>query len=855
MPTRDLSTEIPGTIAELSQLGIPATLTAVLDALGLVIAPSLESALGPEQAPAWPAPERGPRSELLGRFTLRRELGRGGMGRVVEARDPELRRSVAVKMLIDPRAVQDRALRRFVAEAQITSQLEHPNIVPVYEMGVDPSGQVFFVMKRVDGHSLSEVFQALRAQEPEAARTWTRHRLLTSFIQVCNAVAYAHDRGVLHRDLKPSNVMLGPFGQVLVMDWGVAGLVGVDEQPIEAEPMEPGGADDAAVGEGIDRMTMARTVDGAALGTPGYMSPEQAQGRIATLDRRSDVWSLGAILYEILTLERAYSGTSVYAIMFASLGMPEDPRVRAPERRIPDEIADVCLRAMAVEADDRYGSATELAEAAEAFLEGSERRRLAEEDIVRAEEHWARYGALTEEQRSAQARRRDLSRSLEPWAPLDEKAPLLAVQDRLAALGLERSGAFEAVISAGEQALSRDPGCPAARAVLARAYRARFEEGESGGDHEAVFYYGQRVRQYDDGRYAALLAGTGALTLRTDPPGAEVHCERFEQRGLVWERVEGRSLGSTPLVGLPLEMGSYLLTLRAPGRRDTRYPVFISRNRHWDSGPTAVPLLTEAEIGEDFVYVPAGPFLEGGDHRSEGCRPLSQQWCEGFLIRVFPQTMAEYAGFINALHGSGRAEEAWQRVPRSQSRLKESGGQIWERPGPGRQYVLPEVDKDGDPWDAQWPALSICWDDAVAFASWYSAQTGRPTSLPLERQWEKAARGVDGRIHPWGERFDPTLCKMRLSRPGRPTPEPVGTFPTDLSVYGMRDVVGSVREWCGDSEYEGDAARRPVRGGAYCTIERTCRIPNRYGHDRWSVYPINGFRLVSPLPAKGERAP
>jgi serine/threonine-protein kinase len=164
---------------------------------------------------------------------------------------------------------------------------------------------------------------------------------------------------------------------------------------------------------------------------------------------------------------------------------------------------------------------------------------------------------------------------------------------------------------------------------------------------------------------------------------------------------------------------------------------------------------------------------------------------------------------------------------------------------------VPELDRDGDRWDPLWAVIAVSWEDAVAYAAWRSERDGVGWSLPSEQEWEKAARGADGRIFPWGHGFDPTLCKMRASRPGRPLPEAVGAFAADTSPYGVKDLAGGMRDWCGDASYGGDPKRRPIRGGSWITIERNCRAAHRNGIEPWIVSSNHGFRLARVAAAAG----
>jgi serine/threonine protein kinase len=235
----------------------------------------------PTNPPPAGAPLPPPGLPAVPGYAIHGEIARGGMGAVLRAEDSRLGRELAVKVLLD-RCLEDPALvARFVAEAKLQGQLQHPGIVPVHELGEYAPGRPFFSMKLVGGQTLAALLQARPTPRQDLPR------FVQWFEQVCQAVAYAHAQGVIHRDLKPGNVMVGAFGEVQVMDWGLAKVVGT------AHPPDPAGAGAWLPTAGDD---VAATRDGAILGTPAYMAPEQACGDIPSLDARTDVFALGALL-------------------------------------------------------------------------------------------------------------------------------------------------------------------------------------------------------------------------------------------------------------------------------------------------------------------------------------------------------------------------------------------------------------------------------------------------------------------------------------------------------------------------------------------------------------------------------
>ncbi|HSD89743.1 MAG TPA: serine/threonine-protein kinase [Kofleriaceae bacterium] len=319
--------------------------------------------LGGEDRPA-PAPD----AIVAGRYKLGRRIGKGGMGEVMAARDEQVARDVAVKRMrsADP---SEKAIRRFLREAMVQGRLEHPAVVPVHEIGRDADGLPFFVMKKLTGTQLAKLL--------EDRTSMPLQRVLRAFADVCLAVEFAHVRGVVHRDLKPDNIMLGDFGEVYVLDWGVAKIIG------EAED-----GDFADIGSGSGEHA---TRAGTAIGTPGYMAPEQVRG-LADIDGRADVYTLGCLLFEILAGEPLHPRGQ--AGMEAALaGGDARPSVRAPDREIAPELDALCVAATQVERADRIQTARDLGERVERYLDGDRdlalRRSLARDHLDRARSAFA----------------------------------------------------------------------------------------------------------------------------------------------------------------------------------------------------------------------------------------------------------------------------------------------------------------------------------------------------------------------------------------------------------------------------------------------------------------------------------
>ncbi len=289
------------------------------------------------------------------RFRIIRAHAKGGLGQISLANDTELNRQVAVKQIQPQFANFLEARERFLKEAKITGALQHPGIVPVYALGDDAEGQPYYAMRFIEGDSLSTAVEAFRKHKWDSERTrWIAFRkLLGRFVDVCQAIEYAHSRGILHRDIKPANIMVGPFGETLVVDWGLAKELSESLRPPNKMPALSGQCEGP---RGED------TREGTVAGTPGYMSPEQASGSIAALSSASDIFSLGATLLFVLTGKSPRPGLLPF--------IPSDFRSvrKSVDVRVPDALLSICMKATAAVPSDRYASAAELAEEIEHWL-------------------------------------------------------------------------------------------------------------------------------------------------------------------------------------------------------------------------------------------------------------------------------------------------------------------------------------------------------------------------------------------------------------------------------------------------------------------------------------------------------
>lgn len=789
--------------------------------------------------------EDGPRQLVGPRYTHHETLGSGGAGEVVAALDRETRRVVALKTLQRQRSGDSCASSRFVEEARITAQLEHPNIIPVYDLGATPNGQPFYTMRVVKRRSLRDVLA-----KPELRSQWSLVRLLGVFLQVTRALAYAHSRGVIHRDVKPENILLGDFGEVYLADWGVARVDPQSTLQIHAEgSVPPPGSS-------------------GPMGTVGYMAPEAMNGEWDAVDHRIDLFALGVVLYEMLAGVRPFEGKMAPEIMLNTCTKsPRPPHETVPGT--PLLLSDICLQMLAKEPKDRPASCDEVARRIEEFLEGAKererRRQEARALCSRASDVVGHFKKLEADAERLTAEARVLLEPLKGWEPVEKKRPGWLRQEAAARAEKDAALVLAEAIELYTKALGYDADCEDAHAGLAELYWSRARLAETQRSAAQQVYYEALVMEHDRGRYTDLLRADAFLSLRSNPSGAHVVARRYYERDRLLVQTEERYLGRTPIQNARLEPGSYVLELKSAGFRDVRYPILVGRGTKHEG---EVNLYTEEEIGKNFIYVPGGTAILGGDPEAYNALPRQEPFVFDFAIAEFPVTFREYCSFLDALELIEPALVS-KRAPSDMRGGSE--GMIVVK-GPDGKWMPYEQLVEGEaralfPPEHDWsvPVCFVDWFDARAYCRWMAERLGARIRLPSELEWEKAARGVDGRVYPWGDCFDPTFCKMRDSRPFAQQPEPNGSFAADESPYGVRDMAGGMREWVGDifgqksiDELESEpepalgtdrsaSSWREIRSGNWNQDHKWARAASRGGAYALSRGGGLGFRLAKSL--------
>ena len=761
------------------------------------------------------------------RYRIGEELARGGVGRILRVRDRQLIRSQVIKLLNRGAKAEQKVMFNFIREAQITAQLEHPNIVPVHDLGILDNGEIYFTMKRIRGRTLKEVLRAIRHGDSKTAKSYTRVRLLEVLKSVCQAVAFAHSRGVLHRDLKPSNVMVGDYGEVLVLDWGIAKVF---EGPEVTHPIR------VKSGDGVKRSSV--------VGTPSYMSPEQAEGKTRKVGVASDVYSLGAILYEILTYRPPFRGKDTKRILEQAIYEdPIPPRVFRPTLHIPQALEDIAMRCLKKAIDERYQSAREVLEAVEHYLskldELDRKYRLAQRKFKSIQPQVDHLRDAFQERRRVEEREMEIEWATPPLAPVDQRRMLWDIRREVKDQVIKTREAVRETERALREVIALYRHHKAAQSELAYLYSVQLEEAERLQDDVEANHFRQMLSEYDhESRFADQLSNTGTLHIRTHPSRVTIYASRGVEVDRTIRFVRETQWGTSPLNVNHIQVGSWRIRLVKSGYADVTYPLYVQRGGIAEVNCT---LYTAEQLGEGFCLVPRGLFAMGGDPTCPTARRLHQEQTHDIAFARYPVTCAEYLEFINDLVREA-PQEAVQRAPRHPS----LGLMLW-RYSRGEGFELPTPTQQM-PWSKRWPVFGISFDDAQRYCQWRSDRSGIKLRLPTEVEWEKAARGLDQRAYPWGDDFDPGFCAIAEGRDHAPHPSDVGVHAQDTSPYGIQDLAGLVHEYCDSPFSRGHQTLRVLKGGSFesqgsAAIRATHRMSVARSQPHFSA----GFRVVKEI--------
>ncbi len=705
--------------------------------------------------------------ERLGDYRLVREIGRGGMGLVYEAQQISLQRTVALKVLPPHLTLSRTRIERFRREAQAAAKLQHPGIVPI--LGVGEVRDVhFFAMELVEGESLQDRLERWRA-EPEGARDF--REALEIVAQLADALQYAHDHGVIHRDVKPQNVLLGKAGVPRLVDFGLAKVMGEESMSLSGE----------------------------LVGTPYYMSPEQALAKRVPIDARTDVFSAGVLLYELLTLHRPFEGRTPQEVLF-QITFKEPRPLRSHDARIPRDLQVVCSKAMDKNPQHRYGSAGELAADLRRFLAHeailarppsppqrllrfARRNRVAV--VAALVVVLASTLAFVLAGRFSAAAHRD--RALAPLRALaaaDDLAQRPVDELRTTLQSVRRVRASFANLGADDAALlgRLERAIQGVGGALAERGQAQLDAGSaSRSDYEYVSGW-LRLREAsqllpDDADVAARSHWSRLLPHLTVevPAGAE---GPVEVSLLPIDVMTGRGLapvelGPAPVEDHPLPPGYYRVVVRGAGGHAEATRTLERRGETLVVTPRLRP--TE-EVVADMVRIEGGPFRFGhGTRESEG--PLfaeRTEEVEPFWIDAHEVSNAQYRAFCDS---TGRAYPIFWTAP----------------------------------YDPAWddlPVMGVSFHDALAYAEW------RGKRLPTLFEWERAARGLDGRAVPWsgGAVTDDEVRARAVVDRGKISDvaqdrvtrafqhylqhvQPVDSIPAGATPEGVHHLLGNVHEW------------------------------------------------------------
>jgi eukaryotic-like serine/threonine-protein kinase len=764
----------------------------------------------------------------INRYTHIKTIGLGGVGAVLSAYEPELNREVAIKILRPDFRNKADSLKRFVREARATAHIEHPNIVPVHQLGVFSDNGVFFSMKKVEGRNLRSVIRKLSEGNQDFLKKYTLRQLLQIFVSIGNGVAYAHSKGVIHRDLKPANIMLGDYGEVMVMDWGLVKYHAEkddsrEEWHVDLDP------DFSTVGHG-DAMS---TIQGSVSGTPAYMAPEQAGGHNEEVDEQTDIYSLGATLYSMLTWETApfeSPMTTNQVLNSVVNGTFKRPRKRAPKRKISRELEAVCLKAMSRKKNERYKSAEKMVRDIKDYLEGYSvsayraswarrffktiRRRplIPSATIVAIFTFLGVLGILHYENKSRVSNLKNFAEysigqgdnyylnALKAYQKLQEEHKKPADETSYGNINnlfaefnrykLEFNSNYSVAAQFLFQAEDLGGRSPGINKELLKVLKQQLNFSLITGNYEETRGLVKQLRLRRHSVFGEIIGSDnkiyeqikmiirdqGMIKVNSTPDGVYVFYQNFNDEGTAKTEKNKMFLGKTPFEA-KVPTGSYLLLPDGKNMGKIKYPVQVLCGQI-----NSVRISVPANIPKGMSYVPEGYFYAGN---RKDLSQMQKIFLPSYFINSDEVTLGEYLEFWKSLKSSADKKHY-------QAHYLFSNGDfeylpIWDESGKLRKGFKKNM-----------PVVGITGKAAEAYCAWLSKKLGSPVRLPTNLEWEKAARGVDGRMFTWGNTHDEdaALCwDNKAAKEKYPIAAPVCSFPKDVSIYGVKDLIGNVHEF------------------------------------------------------------
>lgn len=797
-----------------------------------------------------------PENNSLSAYKDLHTIGVGGFGTVYAANEPGLKQKLALKLLRPRYRLRRDRVSAFIREARITAHIAHPNIVPVHRIGVFDDAGVYFSMKRVAGETLRAILKKLRENRPGYRTKFPLPRLLDIFIGACQGVCYAHQNGILHCDLKPENLMVGNFGEVLVMDWGMARcLPGVDKEhsldlPDNEPPKEIGG-------------------------TPVFMAPEHLSLSSNEPTVRSDIYALGCVLYSILTCKTSpFEGAETLEEIQKKVVQEKllPPRRCAPEfQTVPRELESICLKAMARNPEKRYGSVESLIDDLRHYRDGLPvdayasspvykfskfifRRPLIPATLFLSLLIWCGFSFYTLfndyiyanslKINAANTLRQGTQKILQVKKSINQLnhgtvnlAQMQSLENAIASDSMDAETNFKTTLDI----LSRIPQeyrIPRnIDLIAARIFRSLAElHTQTGNDqklHDSakllmarwkdIFVHARRNDPKLNMAFFHALSGMGTLQLYCNTPHLpRWHIEDRNGKPVKdFEPLTSSYEENTYAVKLQLPLGIYFAVLKTPGGKEYKIPLRSSL-----TAVNRVDLTSPGDIPENMVFIPGGEFF----HTPEISNNFRRRSYEGaFLIKQTEVTIGEYLEFWKTLKDPRLKQLYASYCFPSQESMKAEP--VWDEKG---KLLRPGV-------SLKHPVTGISGYAAEAYCRYLSTKLKRRVTLPTRSQWSKASGGIEGWDYPWGNTYHGGKAVINASRAEIP-----GSYSGDRSVYGVQDLAGNVREFVTVAvkapSFKGKYA---ISGGSFATYPENSKnsdiiFSSRGGNDI-------GFRYVMPV--------